>query len=367
MYNLLTAQQIRKNIRQTTFKDISLKAIHDIAQKLGYTQKHIGNKVGYHKSVYTALWQHIKELVDYDASLKAKVPQKALKSPKTDNYYVYNGERDNRDYEWESKSQDLHKYIMESIDELDLYHGTPHDFDEFDLAYLSTGFGQQSHGYGIYLTTSIDTAKAYSQGENIYTVEVPDGKYLNYDRIGRSEALTIARKFYKYFMTENEYGKEAYRGHEDDFWNYECKYLGECQNGGCIYGTISSFLGDDKKTSQWLYSIGYRGMYLKASNGETHEKFRNYIIFNPKDVQIIKKEKISEAKLLQGDLFSGEFSEEPIKRWKKEANKKKALKLARERAVEKKKEEDKEKRIKQYNKDSKRMVNGGLFKKEDLK
>lgn len=186
----------------------------------------------------------------------------------------------------------VRKSIRESIDELELFHGSPHDFQEFDLAYLSTGFGQQSHGYGVYLTTSTETAKAYSQGKNIYTVEIPDGRYLNYDRIGRSEAMTIARKFYKYYMTEDEYGKEAYAGYEKEFWNEECKYISECDDGGCIYGTLNSFIGSEKSTSEFLYKIGYKGMFLKCTNTSTGEKFRNYVIFNPKDIRIINKARI---------------------------------------------------------------------------
>ena len=103
MYNILSAKEIKKKFRNALMKDVSLQAIHHIANKLGYKQKHIGGKVGYDKSVYTALTRHLNELMEYDKAMSAKPSQKALKQPQIEpNYYMMNGERDNRDYEWES-------------------------------------------------------------------------------------------------------------------------------------------------------------------------------------------------------------------------------------------------------------------------
>ena len=56
--------------------------------------------------------------------------------------------------------------LNEVMDELNLYHGTNADFDNFDFAYLSSGWGQQAYGYGFYLTTSYDAAKDYAYDAN---------------------------------------------------------------------------------------------------------------------------------------------------------------------------------------------------------
>lgn len=250
--------------------------IHRFAKLKGFGFKRAGGLRGYAENIKTAIAQDpdgfkrcYQSNPDYDAN-------KYIEPDRTPRFY-------------ENRIRDI---VREAVDELELYHGTPHEFDEFDLAYLSTGFGQQSHGYGVYLTTSNETAKAYSQGKNIYTVEVPDGKYLNYDRIGKSEAMIIARKFFKYYTTEDEYGKGAYAGHENDFWEYECRYIGECTDGGSVYGTLNSLIGSEKSTSEFLYSIGYKGMFLKCTNTNTGENFKNYVIFNPKEIKIISKAKI---------------------------------------------------------------------------
>ena len=134
MYDLLTASEIRKRFRTTTSRDFSLKAIHDVAQKIGYKQKHIGSKVGYHKSVYTALTRHFWELVEYNEQLLSKTQQKPKKQVNTDNYYTYNGERDNVDYDWERSDESISNSMIksainEAIDELELYHGSQASFE----------------------------------------------------------------------------------------------------------------------------------------------------------------------------------------------------------------------------------------------
>ena len=182
------------------------------------------------------------------------------------------------------------KEIREDLEELQLYHGSQADFDNFDLAYLSTGWGQQAYGYGFYLTTSKEAASEYAKGGKMYTVEIPDGKYLSYEKRNGREFLNIARKFFKYYTTEDEYGKDAYRGNENEFWEYECKYIADCQNGGYVYGTLSSIIGDDKATSEFLNRLGYVGIEWKGNNAATNETFFNYVIFNPNDIKIVSKE-----------------------------------------------------------------------------
>lgn len=176
--------------------------------------------------------------------------------------------------------------------EMSLYHGSPHSFRKFDLAYLSTGFGQQSHGYGVYLTDSPDTANAYSQGGYIYTVEIPSGKYLSDKSIGQREAYSVAVKFFNYYTKEHEYGREAYEGCEKEFWDYECSCIAKSYDGTDVYGTITSFFGSDKNASEWLRSIGYIGLIVHANNSETGEKFKNYVIFDTKDIKVVKRRKL---------------------------------------------------------------------------
>lgn len=174
------------------------------------------------------------------------------------------------------------------VNEMLLYHGSCADFDEFDDKFVLTGVGQMAFGYGFYLTNNVENARSYAMGGKLYTVEVPQGRYLNGDRISRKEAGSVARKFFKYFLS-TEYGREAYGENQKEFWDMECSYIEESPDGNTLYGTISSILGSDKEASAWLHSIGYVGIEINASNGSTGEKFKNYLIFDKRDIKIISK------------------------------------------------------------------------------
>lgn len=41
------------------------------------------------------------------------------------------------------------------------YHGSPHDFDQFDMSNIGTGEGAQAYGHGLYFAEAEDVAKAY--------------------------------------------------------------------------------------------------------------------------------------------------------------------------------------------------------------
>lgn len=203
------------------------------------------------------------------------------------NYVEENVEKDTYELGAE-KGMSPYYHVNESLDELDLYHGTNADFDKFDEKFYLTGIGEMAYGWGVYLSNSINTAKEYGPGGQIMTVEVPDGKYLDSRRISKSEASKIARAFYKFFLS-SEHG-QVYKGSEKEFWDYECSCLENVPDGSYLYGTISTFLGSDKEASEWLHSIGYVGLKFPGHNSNTGEKFMNYVIFDANDVKIIKKE-----------------------------------------------------------------------------
>lgn len=170
-----------------------------------------------------------------------------------------------------------------------LYHGTQSNFKKFDYKYLSTGWGEQEYGYGFYLTDNYQCASDYSRGGHVIKVSVPDGEFLSYWGISNAEKNTVARKFFKYYTEVDEYGKEAYPTKElkNDFWNEECRYLVDCEDGGDIYGTLASIIGSDKETSEFLYSIGYIGIKFPGNNSHTGEKFTNYVMFNADDIEVL--------------------------------------------------------------------------------
>jgi hypothetical protein len=59
-----------------------------------------------------------------------------------------------------------------------LYHGSPHKFNEFNLENFSKTSDMDEHGYGIYLSSSKKVAINHSNGGYIYNVELDNDIYL---------------------------------------------------------------------------------------------------------------------------------------------------------------------------------------------
>lgn len=71
-----------------------------------------------------------------------------------------------------------------SLDELEVYHGTMASFDRFDMGFMGTGEGSQVYGYGLYFTD------AYNTGE-WYAVSIAFDKGTKDKSIKRSEIKTV--------------------------------------------------------------------------------------------------------------------------------------------------------------------------------
>lgn len=55
------------------------------------------------------------------------------------------------------------------------WHGSPHDFDTFDLGAIGTGEGNQAHGWGLYFAKNREVAQAYKDVLGIDSVEIING------------------------------------------------------------------------------------------------------------------------------------------------------------------------------------------------
>jgi hypothetical protein len=122
MATLVTIGEIIKKFRtEGACIKFSPKTILHMADVIGYHKQRSGGKVGYDKSLITAISQRIREAIEYENSLKEKKPQRALKEPQMKprelDYVGYNGERDNVDYEWE-KDDNVDETIRRVINNL---------------------------------------------------------------------------------------------------------------------------------------------------------------------------------------------------------------------------------------------------------
>jgi hypothetical protein len=55
------------------------------------------------------------------------------------------------------------------------YHGSPHDFDQFDLSKIGTGEGAQAYGHGMYFAENEGVAKAYRNNLSAGMLQTKDG------------------------------------------------------------------------------------------------------------------------------------------------------------------------------------------------
>ena len=57
------------------------------------------------------------------------------------------------------KSEDMKTGTLSDF--ITAYHGSPHDFDRFDLSKIGTGEGAQAYGHGLYFAENEGVAKGY--------------------------------------------------------------------------------------------------------------------------------------------------------------------------------------------------------------
>lgn len=65
-------------------------------------------------------------------------------------------------------------YYTQTYNQL-AWHGSPHDFDEFDLGAIGSGEGNQAHGWGLYFAKNREVAQAYKDVLGIDSVEIISG------------------------------------------------------------------------------------------------------------------------------------------------------------------------------------------------
>lgn len=170
------------------------------------------------------------------------------------------------------------------INEITAYHGSNADFTEFDLGFINSGNKMQAYGYGIYVALNKSAAERY--GKIQYVVEIPKlgNRYLNaYKRYNKPFVTKIFNHLYSYILKNTN----DYEGAEKELYQDFNSMLDE-YDGLQLYGTASSYLGSDKEATIFFEKLGYKGILID-DNGNI-----NVVIFNPKDIKVIKKEKPNE-------------------------------------------------------------------------
>lgn len=91
------------------------------------------------------------------------------------------------------------KVLPEIQEAIEVYHGSPYEFEAFDLGKIGTGEGAQTYGHGLYFAENPEVASSYQKAiPFVNLVEKYKQQGLsNYDALKRAEAETPQGQFYK--------------------------------------------------------------------------------------------------------------------------------------------------------------------------
>lgn len=210
------------------------------------------------------------------------------------------------------------------------YHGSPHTFDKFSLSKIGTGEGAQAYGHGLYFAGSKDVAEYYKEtlskfnyGDHIiqaakkflfekhnadpdeewgYTNQqdyikraISDGFTFDGMTKGRLYHVELAPSEDQYLLwdkplsEQSEKVKAAIKDYNPDKMP-EGSTLDRWK-GKTLYAALVSDTGSDKAASEYLHSLGIRGIkYLDGTSRGKGEGNYNYVLFSDEDVTITKME-----------------------------------------------------------------------------
>jgi hypothetical protein len=200
------------------------------------------------------------------------------------------------------------------------YHGSPHDFSAFDLSKIGTGEGAQAYGHGLYFADNPAVAETYKGTKptnlswwnpmNFVTpAEVPTNKghmyevdinadpahFLDWDK-PLSEQPHIQDA-----LADKMLGELPNRGIRNlRRVNEEIEEVLGKKSGDTLYRQFST---NPREASQALRDAGVPGIkYLDQGSRSTGEGSRNYVVFNDKLIDIVKKYGL--AGLLGGGMLA---------------------------------------------------------------
>jgi hypothetical protein len=232
------------------------------------------------------------------------------------------------------------------------YHGSPHDFEQFDTSKIGTGEGNQSYGHGLYFAESEPVAEAYRDrlsGHHVGDVKIGEETHPHWARKDVAKAFSklgydpqtsviaahyinehkgdVSNALSEAWTNENlpdqviealtkaDFAKSkghmyevAIDAHPDHFLDWD-KPVSEQQKiikllkptgftprsqsttGNDLYHIIDNHFDDPKKASEFLHSAGIHGIrYLDAgSRGASEQPTHNYVVFDHNRVKIKRK------------------------------------------------------------------------------
>ena len=249
-----------------------------------------------------------------------------MAQPVTKQFIINNSISNEKDLDKLRKQQNYQYYQS-------AWHGSPHDFDTFDLGAIGTGEGNQAHGWGLYFAKKKSVSRNYQKelskrlgttNPKLFKVEIPDEKtMLDEDKYFKEQNKDVVNQIVS-AVNDLDIDKRKsllsyYKEHPAYPVNKEYeKILGKIQSINQDREYITDALVNnvskikEKIAREAAAEYGYNFDELKADNtfemakkliGEINEKLS--ALEKEKEVEGAK-EKIKEDKILEsiGDTFT---------------------------------------------------------------
>ena len=178
--------------------------------------------------------------------------------------------------EWTEKMK--RTTLNESANEMQAFHGSPNNFDEFDELHVGEGAGAQLWGWGTYVTTDRKTGEKYCRSREangqayLYEVEIPDDNgrnYLNLDGNPPEVYKTVYKILKKEFPKAKRFLKDGIQtAMQQNTFRW-------------FFHNRPGLMAED--LSKTLDKYGIVG--IKYQNGEG----LNYLVFRANNVRIVSK------------------------------------------------------------------------------
>lgn len=181
--------------------------------------------------------------------------------------------------------------VMESLNDDDriLYHGTSGSaFKSFDPKKALSGYGLDKHGFGYYLTNSLDIAKFYAQevslGEKkpvVLSFKLrSDATIVDEDeQIGDPEGILGA--------LVDVCGDELEEEEAKDVLGLSDGYYGDHPSYASFIDWAKYCLGGQKEVSDFLSKMGIDGLFYRAT--ENGMNGTNYVIFDTRSLIFLRE------------------------------------------------------------------------------
>lgn len=179
----------------------------------------------------------------------------------------------------ETKKQILRTFIRNIInesfmkEEINVFHGTDRDFDEFDVEKIGSGDGKSLGGWGIYFSDKEDVSRRYFlKGGFVKEFTIKNGNLFDLDEaLDEENASIILNRLRKKGIDE-----DSLEQFQTDFIDYIPSITNKQ-----VYEWLEYVLGSEKNASLFLESMGYIGNKFRD---KWDSEATNYVIFNPRYV-----------------------------------------------------------------------------------